>query len=142
MLFSCHFTYLFVDSSQHLCKTANSRIIFNRSSHSLLYMLRVLHRIFTYCLVLKRISESEALCLGFMGGRDLGEGWMVSSRWRQAGNLDGTGPWSPRKQAIPYNRQTSHLTSTHENTNCLLDLVLGVGEKLENKMADSHQASK
>ena len=47
----------------------NSRLIFNKSSHSLLHILRVLHGMFTYRLLPKRVPESEAMGLGFMGGR-------------------------------------------------------------------------
>ena len=32
--------YSLTDFSQHQCKTVNSRVIFNKSSHSLLHVLR------------------------------------------------------------------------------------------------------
>lgn len=37
----------------------------------------------TCCLVPKRISETEGLGLDFMGGRHLGEGWLVFCRWNR-----------------------------------------------------------
>lgn len=56
-----------------------------------MYLLRVLHLNLHAALCQKGFQRQKALGLGFMGGRYLGEGWMVSSRWRQARNLSGTG---------------------------------------------------
>lgn len=64
---------------------------------------------------------------------------MVSSRGRQAGNVSGSGPWSPRKR--PYLMTDRPITWQLKHLLCAR-LVLGIGDKLVNKIERQIRASK